>query len=302
MSRVSTKALKIFHVIPLKYVWKIIDIILYIYIYIYMYFYYMWNSLNRLDQHKTSNNLWEPFQSAYRRGHSTETAVLHVQNDVLCAVDRGKCVFLVLLDLSAAFDTVSHNIVLKRLSSNFGVNRIALQWIKSYLTGRSQSVFVSGKYSESAWLKYGVPQGYALDPTIFLDYSSPVAALIRSHGTSVQCYADDTQLYTSFNPSEEVSALERLEHCIEDLRHWVNRNRLKLNDNKIEFIIFGTPHKLTQINTTSIKVGEENIKAAKEVNNISAHFNSVLKMNGQVKSMCRNAWINLYNIRKFENT
>ena len=98
--------------------------------------------------------------------------------------------------------------------------------------------------------------------------------------------------------SEEVSVLERLEHCIEDLRHWMNRNRLKLNDNKTEFIVFGTPHKLTQINTTLIKVGEENIKAVKEVRNISAHFDSVLKMDDQVKSMCRNAWINLYNISK----
>ena len=121
-------------------------------------------ALSQLDQHNTSNNLWEPFQSAYRRGHSTGTAVLGVQNDVLRAVGRGKCVFLVLLDLSAAFHTVSHNIVLKKLSSNYCVNGIALQWIKSCLTGRSQSVFVSGKYSRVCMAEVWCPTGICTGP------------------------------------------------------------------------------------------------------------------------------------------
>ena len=80
----------------------------------------------------------------------------------------------------------------------------------------------------------------------------------------------------------------------------MNRNKLKLSENKTEFIIFGPPHKLTQINTTSIKVGEENIKAVKEVRNIGTHFDSVMKMDGQVTSMCGNAWISLYNISKIQ--
>ena len=87
----------------------------------------------RLDTHKTVHGLYEPFQSAYRRGHSTETAVLRVQNDILRAVDDGHCVLLVLLDLSAAFDTVSHNIILRRLSSGFGIKGNAIKWIESYL-------------------------------------------------------------------------------------------------------------------------------------------------------------------------
>jgi hypothetical protein len=148
----------------------------------------------RLNDHKTEHNLHEPFQSAYRSGHSTETAVLRVHNDILREIDDGNCVFLVLLDLSAAFDTVSHNIILKRMTSKYGVEGDAVNWIRSYLTERSQSVLVSGLYSQPATLKYGVPQGSVLGPAFFTDYSSPVAALIRAHGISVQCYADDTQL------------------------------------------------------------------------------------------------------------
>ena len=234
-------------------------------------------------------------------GHSTETAVLRVQNDILRAVDDGKCVFLVLLDLSAAFDTVSHNIILKRLTSSFGVKGNAIRWIRSYLMERSQSILISGKCSDPAKLKYGVPQGSVLGPTLFSDYSSPVAALIRSHGISVQCYADDTQLYVSFHPSEEALALERLERCITDLRCWMNMNRLKLNDSKTEFIIFGTTSKLGKINTVSVRVGDENIMAVKQVRNIGAYFDSEMKMDIQVKNMCKSAWLNLYNVGKIRN-
>ena len=203
-----------------------------------------------------------------------------------------------LLDLSAAFDTVSHNITLKRLSSNFGVQGGALEWIKSYLTERSQSVLVAGNYSDEATLKYGVPQGSVLGPTLFSDYSSPVAALIRTHNISVQCYADDTQLYVPFQPTKEAETLERLERCIEDLRVWMNKNRLKLNDSKTEFIIFGSKSKLSSLKTTSVRVGEESIQAVKQVRNIGAFFDSELKMNVQINNMCKSAWLHLYNISK----
>ena len=255
----------------------------------------------RLDTHKSINHLYEPFQSAYRSGHSTETAVLRVHNDILREIDSGKCVFLVLLDLSAAFDTVSHHVLLNRLFSQYGVTGSAAHWIHSYLTSRTQSVLVGGKYSDPAVLKYGVPQGSVLGPGLFSDYSSRVASLIRSHGICVHCYADDTQLYTSFHPEQEAEALEKLEICIADLRTWMNENRLKLNDSKTEFIIFGTRKMLLNVSTSSIKVGDENITAATEVRNIGAFFDNELKVSVQVKNMSKGAWRNLYNIGKIRS-
>ena len=255
----------------------------------------------RLEDHKKIHQLHEPFQSAYRSGHSTETAVLRVHNDILQAIDDGKCVFLVLLDLSAAFDTVSHNITLKRLTSNYGIDGNALKWVNSYLTERCQSVLVSGKLSSPETLKYGVPQGSVLGPSLFSDYSSPVASLIRSHGICVQCYADDTQLYVSFRPNEETLALGKLETCIADLRTWMNRNRLKLNDSKTEFVIFGTKTNLARVKTSSVRVGPEQIKAVEQVRNIGAFFDCHMKMNKQVSQMCKNAWISLYNISKIRH-
>ena len=129
---------------------------------------------------------------------------MRVQNDILEAIDSGKCVFLVLLDLSAAFDTVSHDILLDRLSTDSGISGSALSWISSYLTNRTQSVLVSGKYSDPAHLRYGVPQGSVLGTALFSDYSSPVASLIRSLNIIAHCYADDTQLYVPFTPAPVV--------------------------------------------------------------------------------------------------
>ena len=102
--------------------------------------------------------------------------------------------------LSAAFDTVSHDILLDRLSTDSGISGSALSWISLYLTNQTQSVLVSGKYSDPAHLRYGVPQGSVLGPALFSDYSSPVASLIRSFNIIAHCYADDTQLYVLFTP------------------------------------------------------------------------------------------------------
>ena len=96
--------------------------------------------VSRLADHTAANDLMDPMQSAYRKGHSTETALLRVHNDVIGAVDKGNGVILVLLDLSAAFDTVDHSILLNFLKKHVGVDGCALRLFESYLTGRSQCV------------------------------------------------------------------------------------------------------------------------------------------------------------------
>ncbi len=112
-----------------------------------------------------SNNLYDPLQSAYKEFHSTETALVKVTNDILCAIDNKKLVILVLLDLSAAFDTVDHKILLHTLEHEFGIIGIALAWIKSYLSGRYQTVYINGTSSTTKRpLSCGVPQGSVRRP------------------------------------------------------------------------------------------------------------------------------------------
>ena len=106
----------------------------------------------------------EPMQSAYRYNHSTETALLRVQNDILRSMDNQKVTMLLLLDLSAAFDTVSHSILNRRLKDRIGVSGKALEWFIAYLSDRKQSVCINNSHSECVNLKYGVPQGSVLGP------------------------------------------------------------------------------------------------------------------------------------------
>ena len=149
----------------------------------------------QLTDYITSNGLSETFQSAYKSFHSTETALLRVQNDILCALDRNESVILVLLDLSAAFDTVDHTLLVTRLSTCFGFQGTVLKWLKSYLSSRKLFVKVGNSHSSQRALKCGVPQGSVLGPLLYLLYTSPIADIINDHGLSYHLYADDTQLY-----------------------------------------------------------------------------------------------------------
>ena len=142
-----------------------------------------------------TNQLDETFQSTYKEFHSTETALLRVRNDILCSLDQNKSVILLLLDLSAAFDTVDHAILIPRLWNRFGVKETAFAWFKSYLTSRQQFVKVEEDMSSKRPLLRGVPQGSVLGPLLYLIYTTPIADIIKKPNLLYHLYADDTQLY-----------------------------------------------------------------------------------------------------------
>ena len=155
-------------------------------------------------------------------------------------------------------------------------------------------MLAAGNLSKATELKYGVPQGSVLGPVLFTDYSSPIASIVRSSNIAVHCYADDTQLYTDFTPGvDEKAVLGRLEASIENLRKWMCLNKLKLNDNKTEFIIFGSPSGLKKVTTTSVLVGGHSIASSSSVRNIGAYMDSKLSMDAQVTNMCKSARHNL---------
>ena len=252
-----------------------------------------------MSAHKNRHDLEIYLQLAYRQHHSTETALLKVQNDILRSLDKGECVFLVLLDLSAAFDTVDHHTLQRCLKNTFGISGDGLKWLMSYMSDRQQSISIRGIESDNNLLKYGVPQGSVLGPELFKDYITPLRYIIESHGISFHGYADDTQLYISFKPGvNEDSALGKLEHCIADIRRWMASNWLKLNDDKTEFIILGTPTNLGKVVTQDIKIGEHRIAKCYSVRNIGAMFDAKMKMEVQVSKVCQIAWFHLYSISK----
>ena len=180
--------------------------------------------LRQLLAHLEQNQLCNAFQSAYRAGHSTETALLRIMNDLLCAMDQNKVSVLLLLDLSAAFDTIDHSILLSRLGTVFGISSTALSWFESYLEGRSQIVSVDGFSSASTPLEYGVPQGSVLGPILFVLYTTPLSDVIKEHAVSHQLFADDTQIHDSSSPSSTQALTTALQTCTSDIKEWMNQN------------------------------------------------------------------------------
>ena len=131
-------------------------------------------------------------QSAYRQYHSTDTALIKVINDILLNMNSQRVMLLVLLDLSAAFDTMAHEILLRRLTTSFGIRGKALAWFSSYLSGRSQRILFDGVTSDNYDLRFGVPQGSCLGPLLFVVYASKLFEIVQVHLPDIHCFADDT--------------------------------------------------------------------------------------------------------------
>ena len=162
--------------------------------------------MRRFTSHTAEFNLLPSKQSAYRPFHSTETAILSVHNDLVCTIDNRQISLLVLLDLSAAFDTVDHDILLSVLEHRFAVHGTALDWFRSYLTERTQSFVFAGKQTMAYQADCSVPQGSVLGPLSFVAYTDDITDTIHQHDVSSHLYADDTQLSASSKP-EDVPAM-----------------------------------------------------------------------------------------------
>ena len=162
------------------------------------------------------------FQSAYTRFHSTESALLNIQDDLFLNMSEGSTTALTLLDLSAAFDTIDHSILFHRLHECYGINGLALSWFESYLSDRTQSVKVLSVLSHPMDLKFGVPQGSVLGPLLFSMYRNPLSAIIQSHrGIKHHFYADDTQLYITLSPSNFSQSMTALTDCLNDIQNFM---------------------------------------------------------------------------------
>jgi hypothetical protein len=236
-----------------------------------------------------ANQLLPRSQSAYRPHHSTETALVKITNDILLAMDQGRMTALTMLDLSAAFDTIDHNILIQCLQSLYGITGTALKWVSSYLTDRSQYVSVNGLSSRVSPLNFGVPQGSVLGPILFILYTKPLTTLIDEYSLPNQAYADDTQTYVSSSPGELPQSVERLEKCISDVKSWMVKNKLKLNDDKTECLLI---KKSSQCEPPicSVNVGESSIPFTDCAKDLGSFICSdELSLDRQVKAMCQAA-------------
>ena len=174
------------------------------------------------------------YQSAYRKLHCTKTALCKIHDDLVSNTCHEKASILVLLDLSTAFDTVDHQLLLSDFS-DCGVEGTALSLFESYVENREQCVAISESRSEPMALQYDVLQGSVLGPVLFTVYTGTFAFLLEAHGVSYHFFADDTQLYIRVEDTDE--AKHRLSSVMSDLKIWMARRKLKLNDGKTEIIV-----------------------------------------------------------------
>ena len=184
--------------------------------------------LTQCQTHLNNNDLFEVNQSAYRKYHSTETAVLSVLEELLSNIDKKLVSIVALLDLSAAFDTIDQGILLSRLEHSFGFHGKVLDWFASYLSERIQFVCVDNIMSASSPLTFGVPQGSVLGPVLFSLYTQPLSDVIKSHQCSFHKFADDTEISQPADPKSFFPAQDSVQSCISDVLSWMNFNKLKL--------------------------------------------------------------------------
>ena len=170
---------------------------------------------SRLLSHMEANSMSNNLQSAYKNFHSTESALLKVENDVLLNMEKGRVTALTLLDLSAAFDTIDHLMLISRLSSWYGISDTALDCFTWYLSDRTILITL---YRPTA----------------------PLSDVIAEHDVEHHLYAYDTHIYISLSGSEALESLTDLKSCVTDVFTWMTNSKLKLNPSQPEFIIIGS--------------------------------------------------------------
>ena len=180
-----------------------------------------------------------PNQSGYKPFHSCETLLLKVTNDILTNLDNSKCTIAVLLDLSAAFDTVDHEELLNILWSQLGFRGTVFQWFENFLGGRKQAVCIDGHKSEFRNNMYGVPQGSVIGPFLFNIYVRGLMELMEEEGFSAHGYADDHQFLFTFQIDFQATAVRwTIPRSLDIISNWMNRFFLKLNPSKTQVIVF----------------------------------------------------------------
>ena len=169
------------------------------------------------------------------------------------------------------------------------------------MLGRSQRILFDGVKSDSFDLRFGVPQGSCLGPLLFVVYDSKLFEIIQAHLPDAHCFADDTQLYLSFkpnSPTDQAVAVCAMERCISDLRKWMYQDKLKINDDKTEFLTIGSTQQLLKINPCTVRVGTTDIKPVSEVRNLGSWFDSNFSMSIHISKSCSAAFFWLHNIKQ----
>ena len=247
----------------------------------------------QLIEYLVNTSLFDKFQSAYRKFHSTTTALLYILDQITRALDKNEITVLTLLDYSKAFDTSNHRLILAKLES-LGLQENALRWIGSYLSGRTQKVRTAKGTSAEIFLRNGVPQGSVLGPILFTILIGDLHTRLKH--CNYHCYADDTQIYKSGKVQEINNIIRDINEDLEAISHFSRVNCLNLNYDKNQYIIFGSRNNLTRLNTMNIDrltIDGQNIDRKNVVKNLGVYMDETLSFEGHVTKLVQRAYLKL---------
>ncbi len=217
-------------------------------------------------------------------------------------MDKRKISALILLDLSAAFDTIDHSILLTRLSRTFGLSGTALSLLTSYLSGRTQSISVNSHLSDPSPLLTGVPQGSVLGPLLFSLYTTPISFIFTNTPVSFHLYADDTQLYISFSSCDSAYNLSLLSSTLDEVYSWLISNRLSVNPTKTEYLLLGTPQQRAKLTSSSLTFHGQQLTPSTQVRNLGVVFDPDLSYQNHISKICSTSFYHIRQIRQIRSS
>ena len=230
-------------------------------------------------------------------------AILKVSNDLLWGMEKQSITSLVALDLSAAFDTINHDILLSILRNKYGIEGEALKWFDEYLRPHSFKVNVNGMCSKEKNLEVSVPQGSCPGANIFNLYCSPLQNVVPED-LQLSGFADDHSVRKSFRASdrEEGHATQaKLEACLLSIKNWMDQTSLKMNPSKTEFIYFGNARQLHKCTISSINIAGDLILRSDIIRYLGVWMDSGLNFKTHVTKKCRAAMLNYMRIRSIHH-
>ena len=255
----------------------------------------------RLNRHLALNNLDCPRQFGYKKGHSTELLLLHLMDNIMNSFDCNKVTVLILLDISAAFDTVDQNKLLKILHNDIGITGTAYAWFLSFLKGRTQKVLIGNEYSDETDLDYGVPQGSVLGPILFNIYVRMGYPVVDSCGFNLDGFADDHQLFKHFSPIFQSYVLNQsISKCLESVQQWMAAYFLKLNQTKTKILVMGSPSVLQSVRIRGIFVEGTCIRLVSCAKNLGFWIDEHMDFNTHINKVVSSSFYTLKEISKIK--
>lgn len=259
--------------------------------------------LKRLNAHMVLNDLNQDFQHGYKKNHSTETLLLKFLNDLIVGIDSKLGVVVLLIDLSAAFDTVNHSILLNILAEELSISGVALLWFKSFLTGRSQQVKINDSLSDVILLECGVAQGSVLGPVLYNIYSRSVRKTFSESGFECLAFADDKNGFMLFSLSCEYEIFKvKVPKCLKEVENWASAHLLKINTDKTEILVFGNQEFLKKLTVHGIFTDNNQhmcIRFAESAKYLGVWLDTSLTFDVHVSNMISSGYAKLRKIRSF---